>query len=217
MTPSDNSNEMLGIYADWLEDQGYCTKELREELELLITNSWHYEYRSIGIGGGVVEVNKMGNLEELEDMALTIFKLIRNANKEAVAKIVNASKENPTPIMESYLQEALSKIEFLKSGIKTEIKNLPRAIKPIGLALHADALFMFDPEYFDFFDPNSEEGQEDFYRKQRNDPKSLLHQLTTWVFDDGDTKGALKDILHSFGKEVYKEVKRKLRNREHDT
>jgi hypothetical protein len=51
MTPSDNSTEMLGIYADWLEDQGYCTKELREELELAITNSWHYEYRGVGVGG----------------------------------------------------------------------------------------------------------------------------------------------------------------------
>jgi hypothetical protein len=51
MTPSDNSNEMLGIYADWLEDQGYCTKELREELELAITDSWHYEHRVVGFGG----------------------------------------------------------------------------------------------------------------------------------------------------------------------
>jgi hypothetical protein len=53
MTPSDTSTEMLGIYADWLEDQGYCTKELREELELAITNSWYYEYY---VGGGVGSV-----------------------------------------------------------------------------------------------------------------------------------------------------------------
>jgi hypothetical protein len=51
MTSSNNNNEMLGIYADWLEDQGYSTKELREELELAIANSWCYEHRSIGVGG----------------------------------------------------------------------------------------------------------------------------------------------------------------------
>jgi hypothetical protein len=60
MTPSDNSNEMLGIYADWLEDQGYCTKELREELELLITNSWCYEYRGFGSVGFNTGVGSVG-------------------------------------------------------------------------------------------------------------------------------------------------------------
>jgi hypothetical protein len=62
MTPSDTSTEMLGIYADWLEDQGYCTKELREELELAITDSWHYEYRGVSVGGvgGVGGVGSVG-------------------------------------------------------------------------------------------------------------------------------------------------------------
>ena len=67
MIIQDNNNDTLNVYADWLEDQGIDTKELRESIIVLChnINSWYYEYLYSfvgGVGGSVGSGSDVGGI-----------------------------------------------------------------------------------------------------------------------------------------------------------
>ncbi len=107
---------------------------------------------------------------------------------------------------------------ILGAAEKAIISTLPeRPQRPTGLKVTPKGLVAFDKEYFSYFDPDGEDGDNEFYRRQYKDKDAMYRHLATWAFDDGDTKAALREIKKSFGDEVAAIVRQKLRDRDHDT
>jgi site-specific DNA-adenine methylase len=128
------------------------------------------------------------------------------------------SEDDPCMAISS-LEDAISSAknitEFLEAAKKTLLPK--RSKRPTGLKVTPQDLVKFDPDYFHYFDPDTEEGKSDFYKHQHKDKDALHRHLATWVFDDGDTQAALREIKKSFGIETAKTIREKLRNRDHDT
>ncbi len=89
--------------------------------------------------------------------------------------------------------------------------------RPTGLKVTPKGLVAFDKEYFSYFDPDGEDGDNEFYRRQYKDKDAMHRHLATWAFDHGRTKVALREITKSFGEEVAAIIRQKLKNRDHDT
>lgn len=60
MNVPDNREDTWLVFADWLEEAGHDTSELRAEIVREKISSWFNEYRSNGVGGGVSSVGGGG-------------------------------------------------------------------------------------------------------------------------------------------------------------
>lgn len=83
------------------------------------------------------------------------------------------------------------------------------------LTLSKKGLFSFDPDYFIYFDPKSED-----YNKRKLNRNSFLCHLATCAYDYAEDEREMMEILlkidEAFGVYVMRDVMVKLKNRDHD-
>lgn len=111
--------------------------------------------------------------------------------------------------------EAAKDILYKLNQVKNSLKSSCEDKKKLNIS--AEKLVTFDSVYFCYFDLSTEEGQSEFYMKQRNNEESLLRHLTTWLFDNDSDKQSIKEINNFFGAEVVVKVLENLISRNHDT
>ncbi len=162
-------------------------------------------------------VKKMDRSEAEDALDLSISFVGTLLSKLADAK--RFLRTAPDPMFAAVaIEDALRSSETIKGILKTVQKTYKpgRKSTPKEMKLSRENLVKFNGEYFSYLNPASGDYSE-YSSKRAETKEDLCRHLATWVFDDGDTKGALIDVKASFGDEVMKKVKEKLRKREHDT